>query len=49
MSLPGREPLIFGYVDEKRADAIIEKYIRNGELLEGIIPINYRNIDDTNN
>ena len=25
---------------------IIEKYIRHGELVEGIIPMNYRNIED---
>lgn len=48
VSLPGKEPIIFGYVDEKKADEIIEKYIRNGELVEGIIPINYKNIEDTN-
>ena len=49
VTLPGREPLIFGYVDQKKADEIIEKYIRNGELVEGIIPVNYKNIEDTNN
>jgi NADP-reducing hydrogenase subunit HndB len=42
---PGQKPLVFGYVDEKKADQIIEKYIKNGELLEGIIPVNYENID----
>lgn len=45
VKLPGHEPLVFGYVDEKKADQIIEKYIKNGELLEGIIPVNYENID----
>lgn len=47
VSLPGREPVIFGYVDTAKADEIIEKYIRNGELVEGIIPVNYKNIEDT--
>ncbi|MBN1952819.1 MAG: (2Fe-2S) ferredoxin domain-containing protein [Bacteroidales bacterium] len=47
VTLPGKEPIIFGYVDEKKADEIIEKYIRNGELVEGIIPMNYKNIEDT--
>lgn len=47
VSIPGKEDIIFGYVDEKRADEIIEKYIRHGELVEGIIPVNYKNIDDT--
>ncbi len=49
VTLPGKEPIIFGYVDEKKADEIIEKYIRHGELVEGIIPKNYKNIEDTNN
>lgn len=47
--IPGKEPVIFGYVDEKKADEIIEKYIRSGELVEGIIPVNYKNIEDINN
>lgn len=49
VSLPGKEAVIFGYVNEKKADEIIEKYIRSGELVEGIIPVNYKNIEDTNN
>jgi NADP-reducing hydrogenase subunit HndB len=45
VTLPGKEPVVFGYVDEAKADSIIEKYIKNGELLEGIIPVNYETID----
>lgn len=48
VALPGKEPIVFGYVDEKKADEIIEKYIRSGELVEGIIPMNYQSIDDSN-
>ncbi len=47
VTLKGKEPIVFGYVDEKKADLIIEKYIRNGELVSGIIPINYQNVEDT--
>lgn len=43
---PGEEPIVFGWVDEKKADAIIEKYIKNGELLDGIIPVNYNNAEN---
>ncbi|MFO8235647.1 MAG: (2Fe-2S) ferredoxin domain-containing protein [Bacteroidales bacterium] len=43
---PGEEPVVFGYVDRERADEIIEKYIKRGELVDGIIPQNYRTIDD---
>jgi len=44
--VPGKDPVVFGYVDLKRADEIIEKYIRGGELVEGIIPQNYQTIDE---
>jgi len=43
---PGEEPIVFGYVDIKKADEIIEKYLKNGELVEGIIPVNYESIDE---
>ena len=45
VTLPGKEPVVFGYVDERRADQIIEKYIKTGELVDGLIPVNYRTID----
>ncbi|TVQ86590.1 MAG: (2Fe-2S) ferredoxin domain-containing protein [Bacteroidetes bacterium] len=45
VTLPGQEPIVFGDVDQKKADDIIEKYIKNGELLDGIIPQNYETID----
>lgn len=45
VTLPDKEAVVFGYVDTRKADDIIEKYIRNGELLEGIIPVNYEKID----
>ncbi len=43
--MPGKEPVVFGYVDTKKADEIIEKYIKSGILVEGIIPVNYKKID----
>ncbi|WP_298649705.1 (2Fe-2S) ferredoxin domain-containing protein [uncultured Proteiniphilum sp.] len=44
ITLPGREPMVFGYVDTRKADAIIERYIKEGELVDGIIPRNYNTI-----
>lgn len=44
VTLPGQEPVVFGYVDVRKADDIIEKYIKNGELVDGIIPQNYETI-----
>ncbi len=45
VKLPGEEPVVFGFVDLKRADQIIEKYIKTGEFVDGIIPVNYQSID----
>jgi NADP-reducing hydrogenase subunit HndB len=45
VKLPDQEPVVFGFVDLKRADQIIEKYIKTGELIDGIIPVNYETID----
>jgi NADP-reducing hydrogenase subunit HndB len=42
---PGEEPIVFGNVDKLRADEIIEKFIKNGEYVEGILPLNYRSIN----
>jgi len=45
VTLPGQESVVFGYVDLKKADEIIEKYLKNGELVDGIIPRNYETIE----
>ncbi len=44
ITLPGKEPIVFGYVDVKKADEIIERYLKEGELVDGIIPQNYNTI-----
>ena len=43
--VPGKDPIVFGHVDNNRADEILTKYVQNGELVEGIIPVNYETID----
>jgi NADP-reducing hydrogenase subunit HndB len=43
--IPGKEPVTFGFVNTKKADEIIERYIRKGEVIEGIIPAEYETID----
>jgi NADP-reducing hydrogenase subunit HndB len=48
VKLPNQDPIVFGYVDSKKADQIIEKYIKNGELIDGIIPQNYETIESSN-
>ena len=45
VTLSGRTPIVFGYVDIRKADEIIEKYIKNGEVPDGVIPQNYDTIE----
>ena len=45
VTLPDSEPVVFGGVNLDKADEIIEKYIKGGELVDGIIPVNYETID----
>ncbi|MCU0473218.1 MAG: (2Fe-2S) ferredoxin domain-containing protein [Bacteroidales bacterium] len=44
VKLPGEAPVVFGNVDKLKADEIIEKYIKNRELVDGVLPSNFRTI-----
>ncbi len=44
ITMPGKDPMVFGYVNTQKADEIIERYIKEGELVDGIIPQNYNTI-----
>jgi organic radical activating enzyme len=41
---PGKDPIVFGHVDNNRADEILTKYVMNNEMVEGVIPVNYETI-----
>ncbi len=45
VTLPGESPVVFGHVNNKKATEIIEKYIKVGELVDGIIPVSYATIN----
>ncbi|MCU4164067.1 (2Fe-2S) ferredoxin domain-containing protein [Carboxylicivirga caseinilyticus] len=49
VTLPSSNPVVFGYVDFKKANEIIAKYIIRGELVDGIIPVNYETVNDKKN
>lgn len=49
VTLPNREPVVFGNVDLQKADLIIEKYVKRGEMVDGVIPVNYKTIEETYN
>ncbi|MCK9625515.1 MAG: (2Fe-2S) ferredoxin domain-containing protein [Bacteroidales bacterium] len=46
VKIPGKDPVVFGYVDSKIALDIIDKYILKGELIDGILPVNYQTIQE---
>lgn len=37
--LPGKEPVIFGKVDLKKAADIVEKYVGQGQMLDGVLEV----------
>lgn len=41
ITIPGKHPVMFGFVNTKKADEIIERFIRKGEEIEGKIAMNY--------
>ncbi len=41
ITLPGKEPLVFGYLTKEKADELINEYIQKGVLVDGIMPITY--------
>jgi NADP-reducing hydrogenase subunit HndB len=45
VTIPGKDPVVFGFVNTRKADEIIERYIRKGELPEGVIPVNYETVE----
>jgi len=44
--LPGKDPVVFGSVDKEKAKEIIDVYIKRGELVDGIIPISFKTVND---
>ena len=46
VTLPGKEPVVFGDVNKAKAREILDRYIIKGELVDGMIPVTYRTIDE---
>ncbi|MFO7741090.1 MAG: hypothetical protein R6X31_02145 [Anaerolineae bacterium] len=42
----GKDPVVFGYVNKEKAREIIDVYIKRGELIDGVIPITFKTIDE---
>ncbi len=46
ITVPGKDPVVFGYVNKDKAREIIDIYIKRGQLVDGIIPLSFKTIDD---
>jgi len=46
VTLPGKDPVVFGFVDINKAEEIVDVYIKRGELIDGVIPITFKTIDE---
>lgn len=46
VKLPGELPVIYGFVTKEKVIEIIEKHVIKGELVDGIIPLSHRTIDE---
>ena len=45
VALPGREPVVFGKLDESGARQLVQKYLKNGEVTGKVIPANYTRVE----
>jgi len=46
LTIPGQQPVVYGFVTKTKAQEIIEKHIKLNELVDGIIPITFTSIDN---
>lgn len=45
VTLPNEAPVVFGNVKGARIDEIVERYIINGELVDGVIPQGFNTVE----
>lgn len=45
VTLPNEAPVVFGNVKGARIDEIVERYIINGELVDGVIPHGFNTVE----
>ena len=44
--LPQKDPVVFGFVTKEKAREIINEYIIKGEMVDGMIPVSYKTVDE---
>ncbi|NDL67646.1 (2Fe-2S) ferredoxin domain-containing protein [Anaerotalea alkaliphila] len=45
VTVPGQEPVVYGNVSLEKAAEIIDKHIKNGVMVDGIIPATHKSIE----
>lgn len=48
VKIPGKDPVVFGHVNSEKAMEIVDKYVLNGQLVDGVLPVNYQTIKEKN-
>ena len=46
LTIPGQQPVVYGFVNKVKTLEIIEKHIKLNEMVDGIIPVAYSTIDN---
>ena len=44
--LPQKDPVVFGFVTKEKAREIINEYIIKREMVDGMIPVSYKTVDE---
>ncbi len=44
VTLPGKDPVCFGKLDETGARELVQKYLKSGEVVGTVIPVNYTRV-----
>jgi NADP-reducing hydrogenase subunit HndB len=44
VTLPGKDPVCFGKLDETGARELVQKYLKGGEVVGTVIPVNYTRV-----
>ncbi len=45
LTIPGAQPVVYGFVNRTKALEIIEKHIKLNEMVDGIIPVTFSTIE----
>ena len=46
VTLPGEAPVVYGHVNKEKAKEILEKHVKGGEMVDGIIPSAHKSLDE---